>query len=142
MTIKKKYIAIAGIGLMITAGVMVTAGVAANIAVDTQPGAQYKNLKVLPKNISSKDLSKIMVDDFGDGLGVSCNFCHAKENNSDRLDYASDAKPEKEMARSMMRMTLKLNKKFFHMPHPLIGSASMTITCVTCHNGLPHPGNE
>jgi hypothetical protein len=132
MTINKKYLAVAVIGVMVTAGV----------AAGTQPGSQFSNLKVLPKNISSKELSKIMVDEFGDGLGVSCNFCHAKEKNSDRLDYASDAKPEKEIARSMMRMTLKLNKKFFHIQHPALGAPSMSITCETCHNGLPHPGNQ
>jgi hypothetical protein len=132
MGVKKKYIAIAVIGIMVTAGV----------AAGTQPGSQFTNLKVLPKNISSKNLSAIMVDEIGDGLGVSCNFCHAKEKNSERLDYASDEKPEKEIARSMMKMTMKINKKYFRMRHPVLGSSSMTITCGTCHNGLPHPGNE
>ncbi|HTI09011.1 MAG TPA: c-type cytochrome, partial [Puia sp.] len=62
----------------------------------------YKNLKVLPRDIPSKALQHIMVDEFDDGLGVGCGFCHAKQNGSDRLDYASDAKPEKEIARTMM----------------------------------------
>ena len=46
--------------------------------------AHYTNLKVLPKNTSSKVLSHIMIDEFEDGLGVECGFCHAKENNSNK----------------------------------------------------------
>ena len=102
----------------------------------------YSNLKVLPKNVSSKILSHIMIDEFEDGLGVSCNFCHAKENNSNKLDYASDAKPEKEIARSMMRMTMNINKKFFQLKHPLLGDSTIIVTCSTCHHGQPHPYNE
>ena len=102
----------------------------------------YSNLKVLPKNVSSKILSHIMIDEFEDGLGVSCNFCHAKENNSNKLDYASDTKPEKEIARSMMRMTMTINKKFFQLKHPLLGDSAIIVTCSTCHHGQPHPYSE
>ena len=99
----------------------------------------YENLKVLPKNISSKDLQKIMVDDFEDGLGVACNFCHAADKNNGQLDFASDAKPEKEIARSMMRMTMGINKKYFKIKHPMIGTEELTISCNTCHNGVAFP---
>ena len=100
---------------------------------------EFKNLKVLPKDISSKDLQKIMVDEFQDGLGVGCNYCHAPEQGSLHLDYASDAKPEKEIARSMMLMAMDINKKYFGVEHPLIGDSLMTISCSTCHQGTPHP---
>src|SRR5437016_13525750 len=100
---------------------------------------EFKNLKVLPKNISSKNLSKIMVDDFEDGLGVSCGFCHVEEKDSHRLDYASDAKPEKQIARIMMKMTIGINKRYFKLKHALIGDSILQITCVTCHNGQPRP---
>lgn len=102
------------------------------------PAEQYVNLKVLPKDISSKDLQKIMVDDFEDGLGVACNFCHAADKTG-VLDFASDAKPEKEIARSMMRMTIGINKKYFKVKHPMIGTNALTITCNTCHNGVAFP---
>jgi len=100
---------------------------------------QYVNLKVLPKNISSKELQKIMVDDFEDALGVSCNFCHAADTTTGKLNYASDAKPEKEIARQMMRTTLGINKKYFGIKHPEIGSSGLTVTCNTCHNGVAFP---
>ena len=103
---------------------------------------EFKNLKVLPKNISSKNLSRVMIDDFEDGLGVSCAFCHAKEKGSNRLDYASGAKAEKQIARLMMKMTMSVNKKYFKLKHPAIGDSTLVINCVTCHNGQPHPGDE
>ena len=100
----------------------------------------FTNLKILSNDISSKTLQEIMVDEFQDGLGVGCNFCHANEKGSLHLDYASDEKPEKEIARSMMRMTMDINKKYFEVEHPLIGDSLMTISCISCHNGTPHPG--
>jgi len=113
------------------------------VAVAALPPAnnEYKNLKVLPENISSKDLSKIMIDDFEDGLGVSCTFCHSQGKDSLDLDYASDAKPEKQIARRMMRMTIGINKKYFRLNHPLIGDSTLVINCITCHNGQPRPGD-
>jgi hypothetical protein len=103
------------------------------------PDEQYVNLKVLPKNISSKDLQKIMVDDFEDGLGVACNFCHAADKITGHVDFASDAKPEKEIARQMMRTTIGINKKYFKVKHPLIGTEALVVTCNTCHNGVAFP---
>jgi hypothetical protein len=99
----------------------------------------YDNLKVLPRNISSKELQGIMVDDFQDGLGVTCGFCHANQKNGRGLDFASDAKPEKEISREMMRMTLGINKKFFKAKHPQLGSPTLVISCNTCHKGVAFP---
>ena len=99
----------------------------------------FKNLKVLPKDISSKALQQIMIDEFQDALGVGCNYCHAPEKGSLHLDYASDEKPEKEIARSMMLMTLDINKKYFGVENPLIGDSVSTISCNNCHHGTAHP---
>jgi hypothetical protein len=112
-------------------------------AASVKPGSSkndYTNLQVLPKDIAPKDLQRIMVDEFEDGLGVGCNFCHAQEKGSLHLDYASDAKPEKEIARAMMRMTMDINKKYFVVEQPLIGDSLMTISCSNCHHGTAHPG--
>jgi cytochrome c553 len=99
----------------------------------------YINLKVLPKNISSKELQGIMVDDFQDALGVNCSFCHANNKNGHGLDFASDAKPEKEITRAMMRMTIGINKKYLKLKHPKIGSNALVVSCNTCHKGQPFP---
>ena len=103
---------------------------------------QYENLKVLPKNITSKELQGIMADDFEDGLGVSCGFCHAAGREGHGLDFVSDAKPEKEIARKMMRMTLELNKEYFKVHKPRIGGNALVITCATCHKGQPFPDGD
>ena len=100
---------------------------------------EFTNLQVLPKDISPKALQHIMVDEFQDALGVGCNFCHAQEKGSLHLDYASDEKPEKEIARSMMRMAMDINKKYFEVEHPVIGDSLMTVSCNTCHHGVAHP---
>jgi|SRR5579875_3352320 len=99
----------------------------------------FKNLQVLPKDISSKELSHIMVDEFSEGVGMSCGTCHAKEKNSEKLDYASDAKPEKQIARAMMRMTLKINKDYFEIDSAMIGAPVLAVRCETCHRGQPRP---
>lgn len=97
----------------------------------------FKNLKVLPKNISDEDLDKIM-DNFNFALGVKCNFCHARKDTTSRhLDFPSDAKPEKEIARSMMRMTYDLNKKYFNFNKEKV--VPQRITCITCHRKASIP---
>jgi Photosynthetic reaction centre cytochrome C subunit len=130
MIIKRKIMVIATLFAVVAISV-------AAIKPDNQKN-EFKNLKVLPKDISSAALQKIMVDEFQDGLGVGCNFCHAQEKGSLHLNYASDEKPEKEIARSMMLMTMDINKNF-GVDHPLIGDSLMTISCVSCHHGAPHP---
>jgi hypothetical protein len=117
--------------------VPVTIAAATNSA--KQTGEPFTNLKVLPKDISPKDLNKIMVSDFEDALGVGCNFCHAPGKTEGELDYASDAKPEKNIAREMMRITLGINKKYFKIKHPVIGTDALTVNCNTCHNGVAFP---
>jgi hypothetical protein len=133
--------------MIVTRKLKVTGVLSALVILGTaaiQPGdkADYKNLQVLPKDISSKDLQRIMVDEFQDGLGVSCSYCHAPENGSRHLDYASDEKPEKEIARAMMRMTLNVNKQYFNVLHPAIGDSLMIISCTSCHRGNPQAGLE
>jgi cytochrome c553 len=102
-----------------------------------------KNLKVLPKNISHDELEKVMRD-WSTSLGVRCGFCHARNTETNKTDWASDAKPEKEMARKMMKMTAKINKKYFKMDKDdkKEGDAmTAAITCVTCHHGSAHPNS-
>lgn len=106
------------------------------------PAERSKNLKVLPKDISPEVLDKIM-DGYKAALGVKCNFCHVpSKEDPTQQDFASDEKDEKKIARSMMRMTLKINKKFFDVNKPIIGDTSLVISCNTCHHGQPHPENK
>ena len=115
---------------------MVVASVAAT-APEKKP--VFRNLQVLPKNITQKQLSAIMVDQFQDELGVSCNFCHAENKDTHKPDYISDEKPEKQIARLMMQMTNRINKKYFNIGHAMIGDSTSVVTCGTCHQGKPRP---
>jgi hypothetical protein len=125
-----------GVALIIS--LVIIGGIAA-----TKPPEEhkFKNLKVLPKNISHEDLDKVM-DAFKEALGVKCNFCHAasKDSNSHRLDFASDEKPEKNIARKMYKMTAKINKKYFNYNRNEEGEPIPTVECMTCHHGKEHPG--
>ena len=67
--------------------------------------ADPENLKVLPEDISSEDLSATMRG-FAMGLGVRCETCHVGEPNTPlhTFDFASDEKPMKQKARLMLEM--------------------------------------
>ena len=129
---KAKLIVIAGL-----CGLVILTTAATNIS---KPDEPYTNLQVLPKDISQADLKKIMIDDFEDSIGVSCGFCHAQKKDSDELDYASDAKPEKQIARQMLKMTLNLNRDYFKIENPAMGiKGNVAVTCNTCHRGDTFP---
>ena len=97
------------------------------------------NLKVLPKNIAPDDLYDMM-EGFNTALGVQCNYCHAaKKDDPNKLDYLSDAKPEKETTRAMIKMTMEINDKYFHNQAPYSTKSVLTVNCITCHNGKAKP---
>jgi cytochrome c553 len=122
------------LAVMLALGAVVVFSIAA-----TMP-PEHKNLKVLPKNISHEELDKVM-DGFKSALGVKCNFCHAPSKDDPKMmDFASDEKPEKNIARHMIKMTDKINKKFFHGKSKLgEENAMLAVSCVTCHHGSPRP---
>lgn len=107
-----------------------------------QQEERAKNLKVLPKNISHEDLEKEMRG-YNKALGVKCDFCHARQtDNPKKLDFASDEKEEKETARDMLKMTMRINKKYFKSGKDEQGVQVMTVTCYTCHNGQKEPASK
>jgi len=99
------------------------------------------NLKILPKDISGKELHNVMRN-FSKSLGVRCDFCHVAQHvegeNRPRMDFASDDKPEKNIARNMMRMTEAINSNYIGK---MIGGDHTleSINCVTCHMGKKTP---
>jgi len=116
--------------------------VIAGIAAVTFPNMKHKNLKVLPGDISDQKLDSIM-NTYTKALGVDCKFCHVPVTNfPDSLDFASDAEPMKENARDMMRMTIYLNKTYFHYDTSTRPEYLNVITCKTCHRGEPFPPED
>lgn len=99
----------------------------------------FKNLKVLPKNITKDQLHDVM-EEWEHALGTKCSFCHVRDTATRKMDWVSDAKPEKEMARKMYKMTEMLNKKYFHAKKNELGMmAEEGVNCNSCHRGEEHP---
>jgi ribosomal protein L44E len=99
---------------------------------------QYKNLKVLPKSTTKQQMDSVMKH-FTASLGVKCNFCHKYNEAQKSMDFASDANEHKGVARDMMRMTSKINQKYFDVKSSKSLEADLEMTCYTCHNGKVHP---
>ncbi len=123
----------------------------------------FTNLKVLPKNISKDQLAEIMRA-FAGGLGVRCDYCHAEKKGQapasaaapgmpqaapgapggrpPQLDFASDDKKEKRIARGMLRMAMDVDQKYLPNIPELADTTSIPhvdVHCVTCHRGVPLP---
>jgi hypothetical protein len=131
MYLKKRLFAVAG------AVIVIALSVAASLPQQQEP--KLVNLKVFPKNIPFKVLDHEM-DVWAASLGVRCNFCHAQNEQTHRMDFASDAKPEKQAARNMYVMMGKINKKFFGAKKDSLGMMAVTgVNCNTCHHGTAHP---
>lgn len=98
----------------------------------------YKNLKVLPKSTTKAQMDSVMRH-FTVALGVKCNFCHVFNPEQKAMDFASDANEHKAISRNMMKMTQRLNRKYFDIKNSKDLTASLEVTCYTCHNGKAHP---
>lgn len=101
----------------------------------------FENLKVLPKEISKDELVETMRG-FSFALGVRCQHCHASKPGVEDghalkdLDFASDARPAKRTARTMMEMVNDLNARYLANLEP---KATLSVGCLTCHRGVPRP---
>jgi len=100
-----------------------------------------KNLKVLPKDISSEELIDTMKK-FAGSLGVRCNFCHVGEEGKplNTYDFASDEKPEKQNARLMLEMVRQIDTST--LPKLKMDDKAEPVTCYTCHRGKVQPESQ
>ncbi len=146
------------LGLAIVLALLPLGGARAQLAVpDT-----FTNLKVLPKNIGKEQLLATMRA-FAGGLGVRCDYCHAEKKGQataaaapgapqaapgapggapPQLDFASDDKKEKRIARGMLRMVHDVNARYLEKISELADTASIPrvqVQCVTCHHGVALP---
>lgn len=97
------------------------------------------NLQVLRKDISTPELIATMRG-YTRALGVECGFCHAGDPQTHSMNFASDDKPDKTIARTMIRMTAEINAKYLSTVHdPDATPADKTVTCGTCHRGKEMP---
>ncbi|MDB5128447.1 c-type cytochrome [Mucilaginibacter sp.] len=131
MTINKKLLA-----TMALLSVVVFMAMAPAAPTDDE---KFKNLKVLPKDISKEEMHKVM-EEWEHALGARCSFCHVRNEETKKMDFANDAKPEKAMAREMYKMTQAINKKYFHAKKDSTNRImESNINCYSCHRGVSHP---
>lgn len=112
------------------------------VAFTTSDTPPYKNLQILPKDISKQKLDSIM-HFYCQSLNVKCSFCHIKNEADGHWDFASDTVADKLITRKMMIMTNDINKLYFKSEEDEKGSSNIEtpqeVTCFTCHRGTQMP---
>ena len=98
--------------------------------------------KVLAKDVSHDDLFAVMKD-FKHALGFECSDCHVKSaTDPEKLEFSSNANPNKQVAIEMMKMVMEINRKHFGIKGPFaenyLGN-KYQVTCYTCHHGGKEP---
>jgi Photosynthetic reaction centre cytochrome C subunit len=94
------------------------------------------NLRVLPTDSSAADIKDLM-DRYNLDLGVSCEYCHAQDPRTQKLDYASDDNPAKQTARVMIAMLDTINTKYLAQLDDQ--KYALLVTCGNCHQGRADP---
>jgi len=101
---------------------------------------KFTNLQVLPKEVAKRELVASMRGIASD-LGVRCAHCHVGPDNLQGMDFASDEKRSKRVAREMLRMVSLIEETVVKLPghepesHP-------AVTCYNCHRGLTRPPRD
>ncbi len=126
------------LGAVLAIALLVTLGASSDPSPiePAKPDEGFKNLQILPKSISDEALDSVM-HEFSISLGVRCNFCHARKADTTQrgLDFASDAKEEKNTARNMLKMTAYLNEHYFNWNNSTRPDTIHAVVCFTCHRG-------
>lgn len=84
-----------------------------------RPLEETKTNIVALRGVPASQLIPIMTV-MANSLGVACTYCHEAQ-------WDSDAKPAKEAARRMIRMTRAINDSHY--------GGKVVVSCNTCHNG-------
>jgi photosynthetic reaction center cytochrome c subunit len=99
---------------------------------ETEPASQvFKNIKSL-NAVPAGRLVAIMNQGYGRSLGVTCAHCHVVGQ------WASDEKPEKQIARDMIAMAATINTQLLANIKNLKGPQPV-VNCTTCHRGSVKP---
>lgn len=96
----------------------------------------WQNLQVLSDTLSRDELMAEM-HRFKDALGVTCAYCHVR--TSDGMDFVSDDRGHKRIAREMIRLERRLNAADLPAIAGLDAHGTPEVTCWTCHRGETRP---
>lgn len=138
LLIASSIVAVAGIALY-AQGQGTVAGQGQGQAQGTPPagrgrGGPPQNLQVLPKDWTTQQVQQMMRS-FTAGLGVECSHCHT----GGQADRAKDDKPEKAVARKMIKMLMAINTDFLKDVGEPAAAGVNKVTCFTCHRGALKP---
>jgi hypothetical protein len=111
--------------------------VAGSASAPAQIPTTFSNLRVLPRDIPRADLVSTMRGMAG-ALGVRCAHCHVGPDNLEGMDFATDQKQSKQIARTMLRMVRSINVDFVSAM-PAGDSPRQPVTCLTCHRRSTRP---
>ena len=113
------------VALVLTAATLLS-GQAVSPAAEGRTAEQvYKNITAL-KGTPANELNQSM-HLMKAALGMDCDYCHIER------EWDKDDKAPKQVARTMIQMTLDINGRQF--------GGRPVVTCYTCHNGRPVPVN-
>jgi hypothetical protein len=122
---------------ILAAGLLVAPGPRADAQEWTWP-EKPENLQVLPEHFTGARLRPVMTG-FTRALGVRCSHCHVGEEGQplSSYDFVSDENPNKETARTMLRMLGDINETLRTIEPT--GPERVNMWCHTCHRGRPRP---
>lgn len=126
-------------GLVLCAFVVVVRALADGSGVQVGTVApRTMHLKVLSPELSRDEVRQIM-EQYKAELGVGCSYCHAKDLDTDDVDYASEENPMKAKARLMIEMTDEINRRFLSQ----LGDDRYAepFGCGGCHRGRAKPAD-
>src|SRR6184192_3317259 len=124
---------------VITAVLVALAGSLATRTARAQfPPQKLQNLKVFSADIPVRTLIDTMAS-FTRALGVRCTYCHVGEEGKplSTYDFASDANPNKDRARAMLKMLGSINEQL--KAFPASSDKRVNMWCHTCHMGKARP---
>jgi tetratricopeptide (TPR) repeat protein len=101
--------------------------------------AEFKNLKVLPKDIS-RDSLILLMRSFSFATGLRCEGCHVMgdDNVFEGAQFELDDKVNKRKARAMLEMVHRINDDLLPTL-PERDRPTLAVECKTCHRSLPKP---
>jgi hypothetical protein len=113
------------------------------VPLDAQPPGKWPpdsliNTRVIAHNTPVTQVWGMMRT-FAAALGVECQYCHVGEENAPlaQINYVSDEKRTKLVARQMLEMVQEVNRRLDTIPRQT--SVHIAVTCTTCHRGIPKP---
>jgi len=95
--------------------------------------AVFAKIEIL-KGIPAGRVLPIMKFGFSRSLGVDCAHCH------DVADFASEAKPQKQIAREMWKLAGDIRQQLAAIPD--LESEQPVVNCTTCHRGQRIPATD